>query len=193
MRVNGPWELAFPPGLGAPGKVEIPTLQSWTEANFPGIKYFSGTATYRKQIDIPAQWLSVDTRIMLDLGTVHVIAEVEVNGEPVGVIWKPPFRVDIGTAVRAGANELAVKVTNLWPNRLIGDEQLGEDAQWRRSHFGEGQVLAQWPDWLLQGESSPAGRIAFTTWKHYTKTSPLLPSGLIGPVTLQCLGVSFKH
>ena len=116
---------------------------------------------------------------MLDLGAVREIAEVRLNGRDLGVLWKPPFRVDITKAARAGRNLLEVRVTNLWPNRLIGDEQLPADCDYRPG----GPILA-WPSWLLEGTPRPSGRIAFTTWQHWTRESPLIESGLLGPVTV---------
>ena len=106
------------------------------------------------------------------------MARVKLNGRDLGVLWKPPFRVNLSGAARAGSNQLEVQVTNLWPNRLIGDEQLPPDVEWDGIH------LKQWPQWLLDGKPSPTGRLTFTTWHHWTKDSPLLDSGLIGPVSL---------
>jgi hypothetical protein len=104
---------------------------------------------------------------------------VSLNGHDFGVLWKPPFRVNVTAAAKPGANKLVVKITNLWPNRLIGDEQLPPDCQW------DGQQLRAWPQWLRDGQPSPTGRLTFTTWHHWTKGAPLLPSGLLGPVTLR--------
>ena len=97
------------------------------------------------------------------------------------MLWKPPFRVNITTAAKPGVNKLVVKVTNLWPNRLIGDEQLPSDREWN------GKQLVAWPQWVLDGKPSPTGRLTFTTWHHWTKDSPLLESGLLGPVQLRTL------
>jgi hypothetical protein len=106
-------------------------------------------------------------------------AEVSLNGKPFGVLWKPPFRVNLTGAAHPGTNALEVKVTNLWPNRLIGDEQLPADREWN------GKQLKAWPDWVLDGKPSPTGRLTFTTWHHWTKDDALLESGLLGPVTLK--------
>ena len=143
------------------------------------MRYFSGTATYEREIDISADRLASGRELWLDIGEVKDFAVVSLNGRDFGVLWKPPFRVNITAAARPGANRLAVKVTNLWPNRLIGDEQLPRDVEW------DGKQLKEWPQWLLDGRPSPTGRLTFTTWHHYTKDSPLLESGLLGPVTLQ--------
>jgi len=96
-------------------------------------------------------------------------------------LWKPPFTLDVTNYVKKGSNRLEVKVTNLWPNRLIGDEHLPPDMEWTSDGH-----LAKWPDWLLNGQARPkTGRIAFATWRFWTKDSPLLESGLIGPVSLE--------
>ena len=143
------------------------------------MKYFSGTATYVKEVEIPAEMLGTGHSLWLNLGQVKNIAEVSVNGKPLGILWKPPFRVDITGAAKAGKNKLEIKITNLWPNRLIGDEQLPPDCEWN-----ENLSLKQWPQWLLDGKPSPTGRVTFTTWHHWNKDDELLPSGLLGPVTL---------
>jgi hypothetical protein len=178
LEIAGPWELRFPPKWGAPKKVGLEKLISWTEHSEPGVRYFSGTATYTRKIEIPAELAGPDKALYLDLGQVKNLAQVKLNGKDLGILWKPPFLVEITNAARAGTNQLEIQITNLWPNRLIGDEQLPEDCQWN------GKQLAEWPKWLLQGKPSPTGRLTFTTWKHYAKDSPLLESGLLGPVRL---------
>jgi hypothetical protein len=148
--VTGPWELRFPSGQGAPEKIVLEKLVSWTQHQEDGVKYFSGTATYVKDVDIPAGDL-----LSLDLGKVKEIAEVRVNGKDLGVLWKPPFRVDLSGLVRPGGNRIEIRVTNLWPNRMIGDLGLPESK-----------------------------RYTWSTWNPYAKDSPLLESGLLGPVML---------
>jgi len=178
-RIDGAWTLNFPPNWGAPPSVSLDRLASWTENADSGVRYFSGTATYEKEIEISADRLTDDREVWLDLGSVKNFAEVSLNGHDFGVLWKPPFRVNVTSAARSGVNKLVVKVTNLWPNRLIGDEQLPPDCEWN------GKELKGWPQWLLDGKPSPTGRLTFTTWHHWTKDSPLLESGLLGPVTLR--------
>ena len=177
--IGGAWELAFPPHWGAPEKVALEKLISWTEHAEPGVRYFSGTATYTKEIAIDAGLLGPGRSLQLDLGRVKNLAEVKLNGKDLGILWKPPFRVEIGAAARAGTNKLEVRVTNLWANRLIGDEQLPADCEW------DGLRLKEWPAWLLAGKPSPSGRLTFTTWHHWKKDDVPLESGLLGPVTLQ--------
>ena len=119
-------------------------------------------------------------RLWLDLGIVKNIARVRLNGRDLGVVWCDPWRVDVTTAIRPLDNVLEIQVANLWPNRLIGDEQEPPDAE-----YAKGGNLVRWPDWLAKGEPRPsAKRLTFTTWKHYDKDSPLLPSGLLGPVSI---------
>lgn len=177
--IAGPWDVRFPPKWGAPASVQLSSLSSWTENTDPGVRYFSGTATYVKDIDIAEALLGPGRSLELDLGAVKNIAQVKLNGQDLGILWKPPFRADISGVAHAGANHLEIAITNLWPNRIIGDEQLPDDREW------DGDHLRRWPQWLVDGKPSPTGRVTFTTWKHYDKNSPLLPSGLLGPVTLR--------
>ncbi len=154
--IDGPWKLTFPPNLGAPAEADFPALTSWTASSDAGVKYFSGTARYHKQVDAPKDWFKPGARVMLDLGTVKDFAEVEINGKPVGgVLWKPPFVVDVTPALKPGSNEISVKVTNLWPNRMIGDLQPGIPKTY-----------------------------TWTDFRPFKPDSPLLESGLLGPVTL---------
>ena len=179
QEISGAWNLSFPPNWGAPPSVTLDKLISWTDHTNDGVRYFSGTATYEKEIEISADRLTAGRELWLDLGAVKNFAEVSLNGQNFGVLWKPPFRVNVTAAAKPGVNKLVVKVTNLWPNRLIGDEQLPPDCEWN------GKQLKAWPQWFLDGKPSPTGRLTFTTWHHWTKDSPLLESGLLGPVTLR--------
>lgn len=152
--ITGPWEVSFPPDHGAPAHAHFGELSSWTQSADPGVKYFSGTATYTTTFAASKSWVRKNSRIRLDLGDVKNVAEVSLNGQRLGIVWKHPFVVDVTDALHVGQNHLEVKVTNLWPNRLIGDKQPG------------------------------ARQIAYTTFDPYKADSPLLPSGLLGPVTL---------
>lgn len=181
--VSGPWEVAFQDGRGAPATVELPELISWSRHPDPGVKYFSGSAVYRRTLDVPMAFVGRDRRVVLDLGRVEVVADVRVNGRPFGPIWKEPYRIDITDAARAGANALEVRVTNLWPNRLIGDEALPEENAYAST--GEQHGILRLPDWYAKGEPKPpGGRITFTTWHFFGREEPLLDSGLLGPVWL---------
>ena len=191
IEIDGPWQLEFPKGWGAPQRVTLEQLISWTDHSDPGVKYFSGTATYRRRFELHAATLASGRRFYLDLGQVRVLAQVGLNGRDLGILWKPPFRVDITESLLTGANDLVVSVVNLWPNRLIGDEQLPDDCDWvppstprNLTPHTWGPVLDHWPQWFLDNKPSPTGRLTFTTWKHWTKNDPLLESGLLGPVVI---------
>jgi hypothetical protein len=108
------------------------------------------------------------------------MAEVTLNGKPLGTLWKPPYRVDVTEALIDGENKLELKVVNLLINRQIGDEQLPEDSD-RNDH----RALNKWPQWLEEGKPSPTGRFTFGTWRLWKKDDPLVESGLLGPVTLR--------
>jgi hypothetical protein len=177
--IGGPWEVHFAPNLGAPESASFESLTSLTARPEAGIKYFSGAATYFKTLDLPPGMLAHGRRLFLDLGRVEVMARVRLNGRDLGLLWKPPFRLDATDALRPGENKLEVRVVNLWPNRMIGDEQLPEDSE--RNPDG---TLKAWPQWLLEGKPSPTERITFTSWRLWKKTDALLDSGLLGPVTL---------
>ena len=184
LTLEGPWTLRFPPGSGAPDSIQLPRLMPWNLHSDPGVRFFSGTAIYFRNLNLPREYFGVGLRQVLNLGNVQVIAEVKVNGKAAGILWKAPFITDITNLVQPGTNNLEIAVVNLWPNRLIGDEQLPADCLWLEDPSGIPVSLKEWPQWLLEGKPSPTGRITFTTWKHWQKDSPLLPSGLIGPVTL---------
>lgn len=176
----GPWEVSFDPKWGGPpGPVTFETLQDWATNGDRRIRYFSGTAVYRKRFEAPDSSRQAE-HLFLDLGTVEVMARIRLNGQDCGIAWKPPYRVEISKAIRPGVNKLEISVVNLWINRLIGDEQRPLDVQWK-----DYETLLAWPDWFLKGTPRPSGRYTFTSCRHYSKSSPLAPSGLLGPVKLQ--------
>lgn len=163
------------------------TLQSWAEHSDPAIRYYSGTAAYRTSIELPSGPAQKNVRRVLDLGRVCDVAEVKVNGKTAAVLWTPPFRADVTKFVKPGRNEIEILVANRWVNRLIGDEQLPEDLKYSMegSKFTIGR-LAALPDWLANPEQfASRQRKTFATWRFYDKASPLLESGLLGPVTMQ--------
>jgi hypothetical protein len=159
--VEGSWMVSFPPNLGAPPSITLDKLSSWSESQDAGVKYFSGTGTYTKTVDAEATWFKNGAHVWLDLGDVKNLAEVIVNGKSLGIVWHAPYRVDATEALKPGANEVSIKVTNAWVNRLIGDQQ---------------------PD--------ATTKYTFTTVKPYKAKSPLLPSGLLGPVSLYSVNTS---
>jgi hypothetical protein len=181
LEITGPWRVSFEPGKGAPAEITMDQLGSWSDQSDPGVKYFSGAATYFKKVDISPEMLGKNRRLYLDLGTVKIMAEVTMNGKSCGTLWKTPFRVDITDAAKSGENILEVKVVNLWINRMIGDENL--PALPERQADG---TLSAWPKWLEEDKPDPTGRYSFSTWDLWKKNDPLKESGLIGPVILQC-------
>jgi hypothetical protein len=121
--LDGPWELAFEAGRGAPeGVLALGRLAPWNASEIPGVRYFSGTATYRKTFRVDGP---LPARAILDLGDVRDLARVSLNGRPLGIAWKPPYRFDLRGRLLPGANRLDIEVTNLWVNRLVGDAQPG--------------------------------------------------------------------
>jgi hypothetical protein len=186
LELAGPWRVQFQEGRGAPEEAQFENLVSWEKHPDPGIQIFSGTAKYSLEFDVPESYINADQEVWLDLGQVEVIAEVSLNGKEMGTLWHKPFRGEVSDIIRSGSNNIVIHVTNLWVNRLIGDEQYPDDCEW-----GEGKYLSHWPEWFLKGEPRPEpSRISFTTWKHWTKDESLLPSGLMGPVTLRCSKLS---
>ncbi len=183
QELSGPWTVSFPPDKQAPDSIELPELISWTDHPDDGVKYFSGTATYRSEFQVS----SFKFPVFLDLGEVKEIAEVKLNGKSLGILWKPPFKVDVSGALVVGENTLEIKVTNLWPNRLIGDEKLHPDPSLDYMQIGGIWGVGPQktiPQWVRDGGSSPVGRTTWILNKFYSADSPLLPSGLLGPVRL---------
>ena len=153
--VDGAWQVSFQPDRGAPAKVTFDKLISWSTSADDGVRYFSGTATYTQMVNAPSEWFKRSALLWLDFGDVKELAEVTVNGQSLGIVWNKPFRVDVTDSLKPGDNSVEIKVTNLWVNRLIGDQQ---------------------PNVLR--------KYTYTTMPFYRANSPLLPSGLLGPVQL---------
>ena len=176
--VSNPWEVSFNPIWGGPENVVFDKLVDWTSRPEEGIKYYSGIATYHNTFKL-SENVAADKKsdIYLDLGEVNNLARIRVNGKDMGVVWTAPFRIKITDAVIPGENKIDIEVANLWPNRLIGDEKKPDD----------GIKDNQWPDWLLNGKPRTSGRFTFTTFKHFNADSPLLKSGLIGPVKIMTI------
>ena len=179
--IEGSWQLSFDPKWGGPLKpVQFNGLTDWRKRPESGIKYYSGTVIYRKQLNLSEKEIPKHGgRLLLDLGEVEVVSRVRVNGRDCGIAWKVPYRVDITKAVQEGKNELEIEVANLWINRMIGDEQLPEDCEWESR-----RKLRKWPKWVKTGAKRPSGRFTFTSYKWFNKKSPLVPSGLLGPVRM---------
>jgi hypothetical protein len=161
MRLTGPWKVCFPAGRGAPNSVSFDKLISWTDHENPGIRYFSGIARYEKEVEIPRKWLRDNCRLYLDLGRIWCVGEVFINGQSTGIVWKPPYCVDITNAVKTGSNRLEIDIANTWANRLVGDARSPENQRLCRTNItGSGTPRKPWRD------------------------VPLRRSGLLGPVRL---------
>jgi hypothetical protein len=153
QELTGPWTVHFDPHWGGPESATFAELVSWTQRPEEGIKHFSGTAAYQKTFDLPEAARRLGQRLVLDLGEVKELAEVRLNGKNLGIIWAMPFRVDITDAIRATNNQLEIEVVNFWPNRIIGDQSLAAEKRRTRTNI-----------------------------RKLTKDTPLMPSGLLGPV-----------
>jgi hypothetical protein len=132
----GEWNIQFDPKWGAPANLKTNPLKSWTEFDDPGIKYYSGTATYRKSFQVKANELK-QNKLILDLGNVKEMASVKINGHQMQVIWSAPFQFDISPFVTSGTNELEVEVVNMWVNRLIGDGKLPADQRQTKTNINK--------------------------------------------------------
>jgi hypothetical protein len=152
--LSGPWKVSYDPKWGGPESAQFDSLVSWTSRSEPGIKFYSGTAVYRKNFEPPE--VAKNRSVWLDLGQVRELAEVKVNGQSCGITWAPPFRADITRALKPGNNQLEIETVNFWPNRIIGDQSLPE-----------------------------AQRFTRTNIRLLTSKTPLMPSGLLGPVRLE--------
>lgn len=141
-RLRGSWEVSFDPKWDGPSRVVFKKLTDWTERPEEGIRYYSGTAAYRKSFEVPAN--AAGQRLFLDLGVVNHLANVRVNGHDLGVIWTAPWHTEITHAIKLGSNLLEIDVVNLWPNRLIGDAKLPAGKRFTLSN------LTAKPNWELQ-------------------------------------------
>ncbi len=155
--LTGSWKVEFDPKWGGPESAEFEKLISWTQRPEEGIRFYSGTATYRKTFDLPGT-VKADGRVFLDLGEMRELAKVRLNERDLGILWAPPFRVEVSGMLKPKDNRLEIEVVNFWPNRIIGDQS-----------------------------QPPEKRLTKTNIRKLTKDTPLMPSGLLGPVKL--LGV----
>ncbi len=185
--LKGAWQVQFDPIWGGPAKpVIFSSLTDWTTSKVNGIKYFSGTAVYKKTFAVSKSTLNNKLPLYIDMGLVKHIARVYINNKNLGVIWTAPWHLKIPEGLlKAGNNQLTIEVTNVWANRLIGDEQEPPDCEWIPGYISGGYSLKKFPNWFLKKEPRPSkGRYCFTTWNYFTKDSPLVSSGLLGPVRI---------
>lgn len=150
--LDGPWEVSFDPNWSGPARITFDKLTDWTRHGEDGIRHYSGIAVYCKSFDSPK---ALGRRVFLDLGVVHEIAGVKVNGKQLGTVWCEPWRMDVTDALKEGPNRLEIQVANIWTNRLVGDA------------------------------ARPAGQRLTRTALRYRAGGALKPSGLLGPVRLK--------
>lgn len=174
------WTVSFPEKKGAPASISLAGLMPLQEHPEDGVKYFSGTATYTTEFSLTGEKVSGE-RLFLDLGQVYNLAHVWLNGKDLGTLWKLPFTVDITEAAKPGSNRLEVEVTNIWPNRLIGDAQTPDAYD-----YGRGGTMASLPEWYVNNQPRPEdGKVAFSVVKLFEADDPLYDSGLVGPVLVR--------
>ena len=170
LELEGAWEVSFDPEWGGPERIVFDRLQDWTTSEKRGIRYYSGIAAYRKRFAWTPPAGSA-TRLFIDLGTVHDLARVRLNGIDVGTAWCAPWRVEVSAALKSGENILEIEVANRWPNRLAGD----------REEPDAGVRTVKWDSGLLGGKEYRTGRYTYTT---NARSDGPLPSGLLGPVRI---------
>lgn len=197
--LNDHWDVRFQENRGAPAVAHFDALISWPLHTNTGIKYFSGKARYTKSFELKKEHVASSKRLFIDLGQVKNSATIYVNGKEVAVLWKTPFAADITDYCKAGNNVLEVDVTNLWPNRIIGDKSEPDDCVWGAVRtFPAGKSLANIgrnlqivPDWVINNTERPSkNRITFCTVDFFDKDTPLLPSGIIGPAQIEVVNVA---
>jgi hypothetical protein len=161
IELTQPWQVQFLSGRGAPDLVDVDKLASWTEFDQESIKYYAGISRYETTFDVPDSWLVEGRGVRLDLGRLWAVGRVRVNNDDLGVLWKPPYQLDISRSVTSGQNRLVVEVANTWSNRLVGDALLPAEQR-----VGSTNIT----------RSGTPGK----PWKQV----PLHESGLMGPVRL---------
>lgn len=179
--VEGPWQVVLDSPVDQKKTLTLASLGDLTGQADPAVRYFSGTATYSTQIEIE----SPSPSMVLDLGKVCDLARVTVNGRDLGVVWRSPFTLEIGPALKAGRNDITIDVTNTWHNCLVGDEQLPADFEWGEDRGEKGHAMKAYPDWFIRNQPRPErDRKCFVVWYYHRKDTKLQPAGLIGPVRL---------
>jgi hypothetical protein len=182
LAIGGAWNVSFDPAWGGPDKpVSFSNLDDWTTRPERGIRYYSGTAVYRISFDSAHRGAA-----FLDLGKVNHLARVRLNGSDLGIVWCAPWGVHVPAGLlKPSGNHLEIAVTNVWANRMIGDEQEPADCDWQPGHMGHGGYLKRFPDWFVKGQKRlSSDRYTFATWNYFNRDSKLVSSGLLGPVRM---------
>jgi alpha-L-rhamnosidase len=174
--LEGPWDVSFDTAWGGPEHIVFNGLTDWSKRTEKGIRYFSGSAVYVKSFDLPdSAAIRGEAQYYLDLGILKNLGRIKLNGQDLGILWTAPWQINITGLLKEKENRLEVIVTNLWINRLIGDEF----EPW------DGIKDGKWPEWLLKVKKRPTKRYTFTTHRFYKKDDPLAESGLLGPVSIK--------
>lgn len=182
--LDSPWQVDFIKGVKKPNALALNELIDLSQHVNEDVRYFSGTVRYETEFEM-ADYLPTSQSYLLSLGEAFQFARVRLNGHDLGLRMWAPYHFDISNIIRSGANRLEIEVTTLWPNRLIGDERLyPETATWKENGY-QGFQLTSFPKWLKgTAPEQPGRRSTFATWKHWNKDDELLPSGLLGPVSI---------
>ena len=185
IKVNGAWDVKFKTPVTKEFTVQLPKLESLALNANKDIKYFSGTATYKINVDVAAEAFKNGQRLELNLGEVYDMATVTINGKSQGVWWNPPFVGDITDALKPGSNIIEIAVTNSWHNLLVGDEQFPADFEWGVDRSPKGRMMKGYPDWFHKNQLRPEqNRKGFVIWYYHLQDTPLKPAGLVGPVNV---------
>ncbi len=186
--LTGKWNLLMKSKMDSSFNIALDGLQYFGTHPENRIRYFAGTATYSKKFVFENNGKHQGKSVLLDLGELHDLVQVSLDGKDLGVKWYPPYHYDISTLLAPGEHELKISVTNNWANRVIGDEQEPADFEWGadRKDFGNaGRPMKSFPDWFIKNEPRPSqGRKAFTLWYYYKHDSQLKAAVLLGPVNI---------
>lgn len=180
--LSNPWTVEFPPGNGIDAAIELPEASSLRLHDDFDVAHFSGTAKWSTRLTVP-KFSTTSSRVFIDFNRVENIARVFVNGREAGLLWKAPWELDITDHVRPGASiRLTVEVTNLWPNRMIGDESLPQEAEYNSTN--QNFAVLEFPIWFRENKPKPGSRVTFSAWDAYNSTDPLFDTGILGPVRI---------
>ncbi len=186
--LSGAWQVDFKRVFDFGGSHTFENLTDWKDHTNDSIKHYAGTATYKKTFKFDKNIKKNGQKVTLDLGKVSIAAQVKLNGKDLGVLWMPPFEMDITDALQQGENTIEIAVTNLWTNRLIGDERHPDNSGYKYGNnpFAKDDTKFDMPDWYINNQPAPASkRYTFTTAAFYKADDALISSGLVGPVVLR--------
>lgn len=184
LSVSGAWQVAFNEFYGHDKTYHFNQLTDWKLHPEQAIQNYSGTAIYRKTIQVPSRFIEDDLRLTLDLGQVSIAASVTINDKFVGTTWIQPHQLDISKYLQAGENKLEIKVANLWVNRLLADAKLPDTSGFKIARWQN--PVTPMPKWYTDNRPAPKSeRVTFVTQQFLNGNEPRESSGLIGPVSIQ--------